>query len=370
MAWRKDPLVLLLAALLFAGCQKEMISTPENNGVALSKAPLKKPDFVVKAGTSIQTAINSVAAGAVIRIEPGTYTESLTVNKPGITLAGEDGVVLQNPGSEEYGIVVQDAADGFALKNITIRGFTERALFMTYVDGFLLSHVTVISNGEFGLFAEFCKNGLIEHCEGTGHDETAIFVGQSTNVTIAQNKSYANVIGLEVENSTDVTLDKNHVYNNAVGIMCLLVPGRIIKESSGLVLTQNQVRENNHPNFSSPPEMESVLPSGIGILLLGIDNAVVQGNHVMDNRFTGIAVVSTLIMAALANLPPEAFADIEPNPDGVKVISNVAKNNGFAPPAGLPLPGVDLLWDGSGSNNCWSRNVYDTSYPAALPACQ
>jgi parallel beta-helix repeat protein len=240
---------------------------------------------------------------------------------------------------------------------------------LTDVDGFVFSHVTVIHNGEFGLFAEFCKNGLIEHCQGTEHAETAVFVGQSTNVTIAQNKSYANVIGFEVENSSDVTLDKNHAYDNAVGIMCLLVPGRITKESSNIVLTKNGVKENNHPNFSKPPEMESVLPSGVGILLLGINNAVVQDNHVTDHQFIGVAVVSTLVIALLADLPPETFAGIEPNPDGVKVISNLVKDNGTAPPAGFPFPGVDLLWDGSGSGNCWSRNVYRTSYPEVLPTC-
>jgi parallel beta-helix repeat protein len=282
---------------------------------------------------------------------------------------GDGNVVLQNPGAADYGIRVQDAADGFALKNITIRDFTERGVFMTDVDGFVFSHVTVIHNGEFGLFSEFCKNGLIEHCEGSEHAETAVFVGQSSNVTVSQNESYANVIGIEVENSSFVTLDKNHVYNNAVGILCLLVPGRVTKESSNLVLTKNQVRENNLPNFAKPPEMESVLPSGVGILLLGINNTVVQDNHVANHQFIGVALVSTLVMAALAHLPPEAFADIEPNPDGVKIVSNKVTGNGFQPPEGFPFPGVDLLWDGSGSGNCWSRNVYHTSFPDVLPAC-
>jgi parallel beta-helix repeat protein len=364
--------VLAAAALAAVSCQKEIADPAASADAAPGKAASKMPKalvVVVHAGSSIQAAINNAGAGSVIKIEAGLYKEGLTVNKP-ITLMGEDGVVLQNPGDEDYGIVVQDGADGFALKNMTIRDFTQRALFMTYVDGFLLSHVTVISNGEFGLFSEFCKNGLIEHCEGTGHTETPVFVGQSTNVTISQNKSYANVIGFEVENSSYITLDKNHASDNAVGIMCLLVPGRITKESSNITITKNQVRENNHPNFSAPPEMESVLPAGVGILILGVNNSLVQDNLVTKNQFTGVAVISTLVMALLANLPPEAFADIEPNPDGVKVVSNLVKNNGAVPPAGLPFPGVDLLWDGSGNGNCWSRNSYNSSYPPVLPACQ
>jgi hypothetical protein len=30
---------------------------------------------------------------------------------------------------------------------------------------------------------------------------------------------------------------------------------------------------------------------------------------------------------------------------------------------------VDLAWDGTGSDNCWSRNVFDTSFPPSLPEC-
>lgn len=370
---RYFPVLLLSVIIVFAfSCKKEVNPEAANDSelnTEMAKT-LKSPTIDVRPGNSIQAAINTAVAGSVIKIKPGTYLESITINKPNLTLVGEGNVIIKNPGSAPIGIVVQDEADGFTLKNVTLQDFGERGLNMTYVDGFLLSHVTTISVGEYGLFSEYCKNGTIEHCEGTGHAETSMFVGQSTNVTIKHNKSYANVIGFEVENSSYVTLDKNHAYDNAVGILCLLVPGRTIKESSNITLTKNQVSGNNHPNFSAPPEMESVLPSGIGILIVGVDKALVQGNHANNNQFTGIALVSTLIIGALANLPPAAFGDIEPNPDYAKIIGNKAQGNGFNPPAGLPLPGADLLWDASGNYNCWANNVYNTSFPSPLPACQ
>jgi hypothetical protein len=129
------------------------------------------------------------------------------------------------------------------------------------------------------------------------------------------------------------------------------------------------VEGNNHLNFSQPPEMESVLPSGIGILIVGADQTMVDDNHVMDNQLAGIALVSTLIIGQLANIPMEYFADIEPNPDGTKITGNKVKGNGFNPPQNLPLPGADLLWDGSGNNNCWKHNLYNTTFPSPLPAC-
>ena len=56
-------------------------------------------------------------------------------------------------------------------------------------------------------------------------------------------------------------------------------------------------------------------------------------------------------------------------PDGAKIIENTLTQNGSAAPPGLPLPAADLLWDGSGTNNCWSKNIYTTSYPSAFPVC-
>lgn len=363
-------IIALTASLLLASCQKE-VTPPVTSGDAIAgKAASKAPAVVVHAGASIQEAINNADAGSTIKIEAGTYKESLVVNKPGMTLAGEDGVILQNPGDEEDGITVQDAGDGFTLKNITVRDFEENGVVLRHVDGFLLSHVTAIHNGEYGLFPVFSRHGIIEHCKASGHSDTGIYVGQSTDVAINQNQAYDNVNGIEVENCLRVVVDKNQSVHNVVGILSVLLPGLVVKEASDIVITNNQVRDNNHENFAEAGELEAFVPAGSGILIVGTDNTLVQDNHVSGNEFTGIAVVSTLVLGALAHLPPEAFADIEPNPDGVHVISNVVKDNGAAPPAGLPFPGVDLLWDGSGHNNCWSRNIYNTSYPPVLPACQ
>jgi hypothetical protein len=150
----------------------------------------------------------------------------------------------------------------------------------------------------------------------------------------------------------------------------VLLPGLTQKVSSDIIITGNHVVENNHVNFADPGGgFESFIPSGSGILVVGSDNVLVEKNNIRGNNFVGVATVSTLILGAIAGIPPEAFADIEPNSDGVRVIKNVLNKNGSAPPSGLPLPGVDLLWDGTGTGNCWSDNKFSTSYPTPLPTC-
>ena len=140
--------------------------------------------------------------------------------------------------------------------------------------------------------------------------------------------------------------------------------------TQGIHVADNDVRDNNRANFAEPGELAAAVPAGSGILMVGSDDSRVDGNAVHGNDFVGIGVGSTLLLGALAGLPPDVFDGIEPDPDGVEVTNNQVTGNGSSPPPlPIPLPGVDLLWDGSGADNCWSGNTFDTSVPSPLPPC-
>jgi parallel beta-helix repeat protein len=354
---------------VFMSCKKDY-SPPCSNG-----AHGKNKGTIVHRGGSIQAAVDAAKAGDVIQIEAGIYKEAILVDKPDIQLIGlvcnpSEKVIIQNPGDEENGITVRSNGDGFVLKNVTVEDFEENGVFMIRADNFLLSHVETINNGEYGLFPLFCNNGIIEYCSATGHDDTGIYVGQSSNLELQYNVAFGNVNGLEIENCTNVAAIKNHSYDNVAGILVVLLPGLTVKTSSDILITENIIEGNNHVNFADPEGgFEALVPSGSGILVVGVDRVEIKNNKISNNNFSGIATVSTVILGALGGIPPEAFSDIEPNPDGTKITNNKLVNNGSAPPVGIPLPGVDLLWDGSGTNNCWKNNTYSTSYPAALPVC-
>jgi parallel beta-helix repeat protein len=357
--------ILMLA---LSSCKKEIDGSKEKTSTTLAKTIAT---VTVQAGGSIQAAVDAAAEGTIIKIQPGTYKEAIVVNKPGIQIIGNGNVIIENPGDQEDGIKVTDNGDGFVLKNVTIQNFEENGVFMIRVDNFLLSHVTTINNGEYGLFPLFCNGGVIEHCSASGHSDTGIYVGQSENITMEHNVAYANVNGLEIENCSNVTASKNKAYDNVCGILAVLLPGLTTKASSNILISDNHINDNNHVNFGNPNEgFEALIPSGSGILIVGTDQTTVDHNKISGNNFVGVAVVSSVVLGALAGLPPEAFADIEPNPDGTKVINNVLEANGTVQPAGIPLPAVDFLWDGSSPfTNCWSNNQFATSFPSPLPAC-
>src|SRR5688572_15522195 len=74
--------------------------------------PANSRSVTVRAGESIQAAVNAAIPGQTILIEPGTYLESILVEKQNLTLIGLKGphnerVIIQNPGEEENGITVR-----------------------------------------------------------------------------------------------------------------------------------------------------------------------------------------------------------------------------------------------------------------------
>jgi parallel beta-helix repeat protein len=363
---------LLLSSLLaLVACEAGDRLSPDHDSPLASR--YGRPDAVVPAGGSIQAAVDGAGAGAVIHIAPGVYREGVTVTQPGVKLIGltdanGNGVVIENPGGVRNGVTVRTGADDFALLNVTLRRFDFAGAMLVGVDGFLLSHVTARDNGSYGLYPVRSTNGVIERSTASGHADAGLYVGRSRGVTLRRNVVSENVVGIEASNASDLKLLANAAFDNSNGILAVLLPGRDVKTAAHILLAENTVRDNNRPNFAPEGDLVAAVPAGTGILLVGVDTVVAEDNTVTGHAFIGIGVGSSLVLAALAGIPPEAFADIEPNPDVVRVRENTVTGNGTVSPIPF-LPPADLFWDGSGTGNCWARNRFGTSVPAALPPC-
>jgi parallel beta-helix repeat protein len=324
----------------------------------------------VHAGGSIQAAIDAApGSGAVIVVDPGTY-DSFVVAKPNIQIIGlsQGGVVIQQAG-QDNGIMVTSAGSGFVLRNVTVRGFRENGILLQGVAGFLLSHVTAQSDGEYGLFPVLSAHGRIEYCTASGHHDTGIYVGESSDIAIVGNRTFDNLNGIEIENSVNVRALGNNSYHNTAGMLIDLLPGLDVKVCHDILVSGNFIHDNNLAN-SATGGIEALVPAGTGILIIGADKVTVQFNVVTGNQFIGIGLVSSTILTALGGI---STADIEPNPDGDRIVGNIVLGNGTGPapiPAILPT-GADLIWDGSGSDNLWIGNVFTTSFwpgsPLPLP---
>ena len=120
------------------------------------------------------------------------------------------------------------------------------------------------------------------------------------------------------------------------------------------------------------PTLVGELPTGGGVLVLGVDDVDIGSNEIQNNNFFGIAMIDYCIAVdgtanSCENNPP-FYADT--SPDDNRFIDNVVTGNGSDPPPG-PFQAVagDILGLG-GSNNCASGNRADiTLLSPELPAC-
>lgn len=197
------------------------------------------------------------------------------------------------------------------------------------------------------------------------------YVGQSDDVLIAGNRAEDNLLGLEVENSRNCAVIGNELTGNTLGVIVDILPDKILLTQQRTLVASNRIHDNNRVNTADPDDFIAVLPSGIGILLNGADTTTVTLNVVEGNQFAGIGVASLCLAFALQGQPELcAELDVDPNPDGNRIVGNVVVGNATVP-TGTPLDALmgDLAWDGSGTGNCWSGNRFGSSVPSPLPSC-
>jgi parallel beta-helix repeat protein len=318
--------------------------------------------------TTIQDTVDAANPGDTVYVPPGVYHEEVTVTKPNITIRGTRAAILDGTGSMDDGIHVASSApgarlDGFHLDGLTIRNYVENGVFLIRVDNFTITNGFYEDNEEYGIYPSHCTNGWVEGNRASGSEDAGIYIGQSDSVVIRKNHSTDNLVGIEIENSTHVAAADNLARDNSAGIAVILLPNLSVTVTEDISVTGNTAINNNRPNVNSDPdEIFSVLPGGLGILVVGGDRVELRENRVATNGSAGIAVVS--VPPDLADQDPS----IDPLPDQVLVADNTVQHNGAHPdPRIAPFPPSDLLWDTTGTGNHWANDRFQTSYPAPLP---
>ena len=321
--------------------------------------------------TTIQAAVDASHPGDMVKVPAGTYRENVLVTKNGITIDGSPGAVLDGAGlTGETGIHAAPLSPtavirGFRLRGMKIQNYTGNGVLIENGRDFAVTDGTYVGNGEYGIFALHSADGRIDGNAVSGSNDTAIYIGQSHDITVKDNVAQESTVGIEVENSIHITVSSNRCVGNSAGILVDVLPGLDETVTRDVTVRNNQLLDNNRPNpVTDPFDILSRLPSGVGLLNVGGDGLTVAGNIATGNNSAGILI---------AQLPPDAAAldpRIDPFPDHNEIRNNVTLENGGNPdPKIAPLPGADLVWDFSGSANCWSNNVFQTAFPDPLPHC-
>jgi len=202
----------------------------------------ERPTIQVRAGESIQRALDGAPAGALIEVGPGVYKERLHIRKDGITLKS-NGAVIDLDGRPISGGAIEInnrrgvTIDGFEIKNV--RGNTPMAI---HVQG-ASSDVSILNNnihrvlsdtnahgiGVFGNSGTPMRNIIIDgnqvyHLK-LGQSESVVLNGNIEKFRITNNKIHDNdnigidIIGGEgvgragIDRARDGLIANNLVYN-------------------------------------------------------------------------------------------------------------------------------------------------------------
>jgi parallel beta-helix repeat protein len=342
--------------------------------LAAAAFPSGAAGAVVVVQSSIQAAVDAAAPGDVVVVGPGRYHERVVIAKSAITIRGRRGAVLDASGFDvgiraSSGPVVtgpdgieacpqRDLRD-IAVDGLRIEGASFSGVLLTGVEGFRLSRGTY-AGGEYSVYPVCSRSGIIDRNRVTGTTDGAIYVGQSRDVAVTRNIATRSAIGIEIENSTQIAVRHNVAIGNTAGIAAFVLPQLAIPATEDVVIEGNVVAHNNLPNAVTPGAGDlGAIPTGTGILASGTDRLLIRRNIVVGNDSGGIALLSN----------PLAPADrrIDPDPDDDQIRDNVALHNGLRPdPLRATVPGADLIYDGSGTGNCFARNRFGTEFPAGI----
>ncbi len=313
---------------------------------------------------SFQEMLLDAKPGDVIDVPAGTFTFekglSLRVNDVTIRGAGMDKSILSFKGqiAGAEGLLVN--ADGFTIENIALedsigdalkvnecKNVTIRAVRTEWTDGYKTE------NGAYGIYPVQCENVLIEDSVAIGASDAGIYVGQSRNIIVRNNRAEFNVAGIEVENSFYADVYDNVATNNTGGILVFNMPN-LPQDGHSTRVYDNKVYENNTENFGHAGTPVASVPAGSGIVVNSNDKVEIFDNEIRDNKTANI-IISSVYSTGYND--GSSAAGFDPFPEGIFIYDNELSGGGDnpdTPELGLLkmmtvgedgiLP--DILWDG------------------------
>jgi parallel beta-helix repeat protein len=312
----------------FTSSGTEELSAGAPSAVRTLQTPTSGEVIIVKDGESIQDAVVKASPGAVIKVMPGTYKETVYIDKDNITLSGviEQGKypILEGEGVRNDAVLY--SGNGVTIENLYITHYKGNGIMGQAGNNFIIRNNWVIDTGVYGIFPQLGKNGIVSHNIISGIEDAAIYVGMSENIDVVYNQVFESVAGIEIENSRHSLVEANYVYNNTGGILAFITPGLPIKTCGDVLIRNNFIVGNNHENFAIPGSLVSNIPSGTGVMVMACDDVVIESNIITGNDSTGI-VFTDFSLASNAAMDP----DSEPNPNRPVILNNIMRDNGTNP---------------------------------------
>lgn len=293
---------------------------------------------------SLREALETAAPGDVIQIPAGTFTfkRSLILNTDDVTIrgAGMDQSVLSFKGQLAGAEGLSVNASNFVIEDLAIEDTIGDALKINEGDNITVRRVRTewtngpdTENGAYGIYPVQTTNVLLEGNVAIGASDAGIYVGQSKQVVVRNNRAEYNVAGIEVENTIGADVYNNIANNNTGGILVFNMPS-IPQRGYGTRVFDNDIHNNNTENFAIPGTAVSGVPTGSGVMINSNDLVEVFNNRISNNDTANI-VISSYFSANFAG-QREVAAEFDPYPEEIFIYDNVFEGGGTK-------PGMDYL---------------------------
>ena len=353
---------------------RPLVAAHNTGGQKQATAERARQKITVKAGESIQAAVDRARPGDTIEVMPGIYKEEVKIDLSQITLRGisDAASAPTRPvldGEKKLSDGVLATGNDFLIENFDVRHYVANGIVTQHARNVTFRNLRIDDTGLYGVYPVSCTGVTVEKCVATGIADAALYVGQSRDIVVRDSEAYNNVTGIEIENSINALVENNYVHDNTGGILVFVLPNNVSKIGRDCIVRNNRVINNNHPNFGNPNSIVSNVPPGTGVLVMAADNTEVTANEIRGNDCYGVAVFS------LETAFPKGTAfDVGPTPENTWIHDNTYSDNGRNPAGALVragLKGADLLWDLSGWSNRWQETGASQATPllgASWPA--
>jgi hypothetical protein len=371
---------ILFAALAAAALCAPAAASAQSYPPAQQPAPIQsKPKGPHKTWTvckkkgrcdfkKIQKAVDKARAGDTIRVRNGVYREAVKVNgkkKRYLKLIGNparpEKVLLRARGNMQNGIFV-NAANEVTVNGFMARDYKSNGFFFTNLTGYTMDHLIARHTGVYGLYAFNTIGGRMRNSEAYYANDGAFYIGQTppqakpVRTIVSNVDGWGSPLGFSATNMRYVTITKSRFYNNAAGIVPNALDSEKFPPPEDNAIVDNDIFWNNF-NFhqGKPPfavnknSTAALVPVGTGVLLLGGRGNLIENNRIHGNYLAGVAAIEGVLL--------------QKNPDAKSLDRNVVRNNQLGL-NGTDTNGVDLMYDGNGSDNCFSMEGVSSTFPA------
>jgi len=274
-----------------------------------------------------------------------------------------------------------DRADGFVLKDMTIRHAAEHDLYTLEVDGYVLRRSRFMYAGEYGTLTFASDHGVTHTCEAMGNGDAGVYPGgapdtgsqrradfypeRRLNQLITRCDSHHNNLGYSGTMGNATHVYRSNFYDNTTGIATdsFYAGGHPGFPQDSAVFEQNNVFGNNFNIYGPDSDIESTtpVPIGVGILIAGGNDNAVRDNFIFDNWRRGAMLIAVPDVISCAPSPDAGSPPCTPQGAATTSNNNLYTGNVMGRSrAGQVMPnGVDFWWDEFPTNrgNCFGPNT-------------